>query len=171
MGIGTFWLVPLAVAGGSVDVPSAERGALPDPVAAAAEADTPFSDVQFQVRERVIVRITPLSRVAPPVRMAVPEAEAPRRRPDRRAADCIPVGQIAGVRIGEGRDLLLYMRDRRVIGTQLDRSCQVSSFYSGFYVERPEDGLLCAGRDQLHARSGADCMLGEFHEVTGDDGE
>ncbi len=154
--LGAYWLVPLAFASSSANVDLPEQ------------ADIPFEMVQrqveTQVRQRVIIRITPLSRMTPP-----PAASAmvePPRRPAAEAMErCIPIKDIAGVRLGQGRQLLLYMRDRRIVGTSLDRSCQVSSFYSGFYVERPEDGQLCAGREALHARSGADCMLGKFHEV------
>lgn len=169
LGTGAIWLMPLVLAGTSVDGPPADHALLPDSVDVARQADPPFRDIQFQVRgevrQRVIVRITPLGRVAPPPVVSLPSDAAPRRRPGNAAAECIPIAGIAGVRIGDERNLLLYMHDRRVIGTQLERSCQVSSFYSGFYVERPADGLLCAGRERLHARSGADCLLGSFHEV------
>lgn len=159
--LGAFWLVPLAFASASTDAD------LPE------EAEIPFEMVQrqveTQVRQRVIIRITPLSRMSPPPAADV-MVERPRQRVNKDMERCIPIKDIAGVRLGQGRQLLLYMRDRRVVGTSLDRSCQVSSFYSGFYVERPDDGMLCAGREALHARSGADCMLGSFHEVQpGDD--
>ena len=156
---GTPWLLPLALTGASADVPVA--------AGAPAQAEVPFSDIQFQVetRQRVIIRITPLSRVAPPPTVSLAPVETQRRRPDRDGERCLPLAQVAGVRLGQGRQLLLHMRDRRVFGTTLDRTCQVSSFYSGFYVERPEDGMLCAGREALHARSGADCVMGTFHEI------
>ncbi|MBB3990780.1 hypothetical protein [Croceicoccus naphthovorans] len=158
LALGASLLFPLALASASADVP------LPE------EAAVPFSDIQFQtrteVRQRVIVRITPLSRVSRPQVQADEEPIVVHSR--RPIEDCIPLSNIAGVRLGSGRNLLLYLRDKRVIGTKFDRTCQVSSFYSGFYVERSEDGLLCAGREALHARSGADCVLSSFHEVETD---
>lgn len=164
LGLGAAWLLPLALAAGSSDLPLPDLTLLPD------QADIPFSEVQHQVRvqSRVIVRITPLSRSRDSA-LDRARVEAPRRRPGGAKDQCIPLADIAGVRLGEGRNLLLYLRNRRVVGTSFDRGCQVSNFYSGFYVERPQDGLLCAGREALHSRSGAECMLGSFHELVPDD--
>lgn len=169
LAIGANWLLPLALTGAGPDASAPQPATAPEPVIAApVEADPPaFDDIQFQVqvRQRVMIRITPLSRSAPPP-VAAQHAEAPRRAiADDTPRQCIPIGDVAGVKLGQGRTLLLYMRDRRVVSTLLERSCQVSSFYSGFYVERPADGMLCAGREALHARSGADCKLSAFREV------
>lgn len=166
LGIGATWLLPLALTGAASSV-------LPVPPLAqpivADSVETVFEDIQFQVqtRQRVMIRITPLSRVAPPPPVAVQKAE-PQRKVTGETRQCIPLADVAGVKLGQGRTLHLYMRDKRVISTLLERSCQVSSFYSGFYVERPADGMLCAGREALHARSGADCQLSAFSEVDGD---
>lgn len=126
--------------------------------------------VQHQVRveRRVIVRITPFSARQGTSQMSVPDARADLRSTDTSSPvrdGCLPLAEVTGVRLGEGRRLLLLMRDRRVITASFERSCPVQGFYSGFYVERPKDGLLCAGRERLHARSGAECMLGGFAEA------
>lgn len=161
LGIGATWLVPLVLAGAGVDVPV--EPLQPPPV----DVGPAFEDIQFQttVRQRVMIRITPLSRATPPP-VAVP---APNNRPRSEGDEigqCIPLANVAGVRLGQRRNLLLIMRDRRIVSALLDRTCQVSSFYSGFYVERPADGMLCAGREALHARSGTDCQFGSFRDVT-----
>ncbi|RVQ68919.1 hypothetical protein EKN06_01460 [Croceicoccus ponticola] len=158
------WLLPLALTGASADIPvEGARAPVPDLI------EVSFSEVQFQVqtRQRVMIRITPLSRVAPPPPVTLPKVEPkrPTAAPDA-VQQCIALADVTGLRLGSGRNLLLYMRDRRIISTLLDRSCQVSSFYSGFYVERPADGMLCAGREALHARSGADCQLSAFRDIT-----
>lgn len=128
-----------------------------------------FEAVQHQIRveRRVIVRITPFGARQVPSKMSAPDA-----RPVTRSVDasgpvkdgCVPLSEVAGVRLADGRRLLLFMRDRTVISASFERSCPVQGFYSGFYVERPRDGLLCAGRERLHARSGTDCTLGGFSE-------
>jgi len=171
LAIGATWLLPLALTGAVGDLPASEQTV--SDLTLSAGADIPFAEIQFQTRieRRVIIRIAPLSPMAPPISLQQRKSEpsvAPRRRPGGSAQQCIAIADIAGVRLGEGRDLLLYMRDRRVIGTRLEPSCQVNGFYSGFYVERPDDGMLCAGREALHARSGGDCMLGSFHELEPD---
>ncbi|WP_066552759.1 hypothetical protein [Croceicoccus bisphenolivorans] len=171
LGIGALWLLPLALTGASADVHAIRPVTQTSVVADSTE--TTFSEIRMQVetRRRVMIRITPLSRVAPPPPVVVQKAEPRRRATSGEAQQCIPLEDVAGVKLGQGRTLLLYMRDRRVVRTLLERSCQVSSFYSGFYVERPADGMLCAGREALHARSGADCQLSAFSEVGDEDGE
>ena len=143
---------------------------------------------QVRIEQRVIIRIAP----APVGRAQGPE---PRRgMPDwrrnmfsdlpprfagprfeqRRTAQCVPVSGIAGVKVTEENKLVLFMRDQKMIGTALDKACNPRDFYSGFYLERSADGMLCAGRDTLHARSGANCALGKLHqlvEIDGDDDE
>ena len=125
--------------------------------------------VQHQVRveRRVIVRITPFSTRQGTSQMPVPDAQADIRSVDTSSPvrdGCLPLAEVTGVRLAADRRLLLLMRDRRVITASFERSCPVQGFYSGFYVERPKDGLLCAGRERLHARSGAECTLGGFAE-------
>lgn len=140
-------------------------------LATGAAACHDLGQVQRQVRieRRVVIRIAPLGAASPlPLAPegAAKEIDRPAARPrERDAARCLPLSDIAGVRIGGGGRLLLYMRDQRVISATLERACQVSSFYSGFYVESTEDGQLCVNRDQLHARSGADCTLATFREL------
>ncbi len=126
--------------------------------------------VQHQVRveRRVIVRITPFSarRAASEIPVPLPSEAA---RTETAASDmkggCIPLADVAGVRLAEERRILLFLRDRSVVSATFERSCPVQAFYSGFYVERPGDGLLCSGRERLHARSGADCTLGGFSRL------
>lgn len=129
-----------------------------------------FETVQRQVRveRRVIVRITPFSARRTASELSVPQAApVPRKSAASTNSDgrCVALNEVAGVQLGKDRRLLLYMRDRRVFSASFERSCPVQGFYSGFYVERPADGMLCAGREKLHARSGADCTLGGFTEL------
>lgn len=156
-----------------VSMPSDEAAAQ---VAQAIFGDA-FSNVQHQsddqnqvrVERRVIVRITPFRARRPATELTTPQAPATPGVISESSVEkggCVPLNEIAGVRLGDGRRLLLYMRDRRVFSASFGRSCPVQVFYSGFYVERPVDGLLCAGRERLHARSGGDCMLGSFTELT-----
>ena len=143
-----------------------ETPAVPDHSDPVAET---FGAVQHQIRveRRVIVRITPFGAGQLPSQMSVPDARSVTRSADTATAikeGCVPLAEVAGVRLAEGRRLLLFMRDRSVISASFERSCPVQGFYSGFYVERPRDGMLCSGRERLHARSGADCTLGGFSE-------
>jgi hypothetical protein len=130
-------------------------------------AHRPPEQNQVRIERRVTVRISPS-----------PEAQRERllsalpRRPIRTTfaeedhGECVPIASIAGVQPSEDDDrLLLFLRDRRVLSAELERSCSAQAFYSGFYVERSEDGQLCVERDRLQSRSGASCQLEELHRL------
>ncbi len=115
---------------------------------------------QVRIERRVIVRITPSPN---PIRQNL-MAELPRRSAqprfmERPFGDCLPVSSIAGVQADRGNRLLLFLRDRRLVLANLEKSCSSRDFYSGFYLESSDDGRLCVDRDKLMSRSGAKCEL------------
>lgn len=115
---------------------------------------------QHRVQRRVTIRITPYRQSSRNSLLA----QLPRRGitstfEEREMANCVPVAGIAGVQTGTGNRLLLFLRDERIISLNLERGCEARDFYSGFYVERSEDGRLCVKRDQLQSRSGAKCEV------------
>ncbi len=48
----------------------------------------------------------------------------------------------------------------------LEDQCPALDYYSGFYVVPPPDGKICADRDSIHTRSGADCEVDKFRALT-----
>lgn len=121
---------------------------------------------QFRIEQRVIIRITPqrggnrnelLARL--PQRGLNTEFEE--REMDR----CLAVNTISGVQTGNGNRLLLFLNDQRIVSVNLERACRARDFYSGFYVERNEDGQLCVGRDELQSRSGAKCEVERMRQL------
>jgi len=125
---------------------------------------------QVRIEQRVIIRVSPgvVRRAPPDPRRAMltpfPLFRSSPRTIERRTAQCMPVGAIAGVQ-PDGDRLLLFMRDQRILSTTLEKGCRARDFYSGFLVERTGDGMLCAGRDKLLARSGANCGMGKVRQV------
>jgi len=121
---------------------------------------------QVRVERRIIVRIAPSSDATRARLMA----ELP-RRPIRTAyeeiehGNCVTVADIVGVQPVQDDRLLLFTRDRSVISAALERSCSARSFYSGFYIERSEDGRLCVSRDRLHSREGTTCEVTAFRRL------
>ncbi|BDI61410.1 hypothetical protein [Qipengyuania nanhaisediminis] len=121
---------------------------------------------QVRIERRVIIRISPQR---PGTRNNL-LAQLPRRGLTTRYAEremerCVPVSRIAGVQTGTGNRLLLFMRDQRIVSVNLERACRARDFYSGFYVERSEDGQLCVDRDQLQSRSGARCDIARMSQL------
>lgn len=131
-----------------------------------AEAFLPQVQEQVRIEQRMTVRIIPRAPAPPPnMLMDLPRAGLAPRYEERRMGKCLPVAGIAGVQVGEGNRLILFMRDQRIVSAELEKTCHPRDFYSGFYVDRNGDGMLCADRDVLHSRSGSDCSLKRFRQL------
>lgn len=119
---------------------------------------------QVRIEQRVIIRIVPLGRqAADPL---IPAAQSvPLRIVERPIAGCVPVNQIAGVAGDRGDRLRLLMRSRQVLSVRFGSECRTEAFYSGFFVERKRDGLLCPARDAIHSRSGMRCTVGRISQL------
>lgn len=121
---------------------------------------------QVRIEQRVVVRISPrrtsqrANLLAP-----VPQPELSTRFEERKMGKCVQVDRIAGVQTGSGTRLLLFLRDRRIISVNLEKACSARDFYSGFYVEKNEDGKLCISRDKLQSRSGAKCEVARMRQL------
>lgn len=121
---------------------------------------------QVRIERRVIVRIAPRSPAPRQSLMAeLPQQATPRRMVERKMEDCVNITDIAGVQTTSSDKLLLYLRDRRIVSAKLERSCQSRDYYSGFYLERNEDGRLCVNRDKLQSRSGAKCEIDRIRQL------
>ena len=121
---------------------------------------------QVRIEQRVIVRISPRRSVSRQSLAADLPREAPTRRyEERKMEKCIPVKRIAAVQTGSGNRLLLFLSDRRIITASLEKSCRARDFYSGFYLEQHKDGKLCADRDKLQSRSGANCEIDRLRRL------
>jgi len=121
---------------------------------------------QVRIEQRVVVRIAPQSPTARRNMLAeLPQRALPTRFEEADRAKCVPLEGIAGVQTGSGNRLVLFLRDRRMISVNLEKSCHARDFYSGFYVERHKDGRLCADRDRLQSRTGVRCEVEVMREL------
>lgn len=121
---------------------------------------------QVRIEQRVIIRISPQRGAnRHPLLARLPQNGLTTRYEEREMESCLPVNRIAGVQTGTGNRLLLFLQDQRVISVHLERACRAREFYSGFYVERTEDGQLCVDRDELQSRSGARCDVERMSQL------
>lgn len=159
------------------DAPSGEEGAWRSFAQAAEAMREAVAAQQVRIESRVIIRIAPgPARRAPmDIRRGMfspfPAAPGGARVAERRMAQCLPVGTIAGVQPDGGSRLMLFMRDQRMVSATLEKGCNARDYYSGFLVERSVDGMICAGRDKLLSRSGANCTVGKLTQVIALDDE
>lgn len=146
---------------------------MPDwPVAVAMmQGVEPASSWQFHIEQRMEIRITPRAQAPLPPDMFVgmPDGDFGVRFRERKIGDCLSISGIAGVQPERGNRLLLYMRDRRMVVADLERSCRARDFYSGFYLARTPDGQLCIDRDTLLSRSGMNCKLTRIRQLVESD--
>ncbi|MGB5725171.1 MAG: hypothetical protein WBM39_12225 [Parasphingorhabdus sp.] len=125
----------------------------------------PLAYAQVRIEKRVIIRV-PRRR---PSQLA-PRADFSQDIPqqtfrEKKMGKCLPMNNILGVQMFSDQYLDLVTQDRRRVRAQLEKNCQARSFYSGFYMEKSNDGKMCAGRDILHSRTGAKCEIERFREL------
>jgi len=146
-----------------------EPGSVPAPLDWLARArQTPGAD-QVSIEQHIVIRISPRAPANADPRVAMfydaPDSPGGSHIEERKMGKCVPIDGVAGVQIAQTNKLVLYMRDSRVVSAGLDKGCNARDYYSGFYVARSSDGMICAGRDKLQARNGASCKLGKLHQL------
>lgn len=146
--------------------PAAFDGGEDRPFRVYLEAHEPAGQGQVRIEQRVVVRVAPRPRVSRQDLLAqLPRGEVATRLEERPIGKCLKVERIAGVGTATNNRLILFMSDRRIVSARLEKSCKPEDFYSGFYVERHDDGKLCARRDQLQSRAGAKCGVEAFRQL------
>ena len=118
--------------------------------ASAAQSD----EVRTLVVEReVIMRIPVRSR---PVRPFAWE--------EKRGPKCIEAADIRGAALSGRETVDFFLFDHTRLRAQLSEDCPALDFYNGFYVT-PENGKLCARRDEIHSRIGRSCTIERFRRL------
>lgn len=134
------------------------------PAADAGPGNEPVAG-QVRIERSITIRISP---PGPAVRQAFVAQMAPPVLPkliERKMGKCLPIAGIAAVQPDSSGKLLLFMRDRRLVSATLEKACSARDFYSGFYLERTGDGMLCVNRDRLHSRAGANCAVSKMRQL------
>lgn len=125
----------------------------------------PRPAMQMRIERQMTIRISPrASNTFPSMFAELPDRAMTPRFIERKIGNCVSISRIAGVQTNVDR-LLLYMSDRRVVSARLERACSPRDFYSGFYLSKSDDGLLCVDRDTLQSRSGANCKLSQIRQL------
>jgi hypothetical protein len=127
------------------------------------------SNGQVRIEQTLTIRVAPRQTARPIMLADLPQNGLPSRLEERRMGRCVPMAGIAGMQYGGDRRLILFLRDRRVVSATLEKSCRARDFYSGFYVARNGDGMLCQDRDQLQSRAGANCQIDGFKQLVESD--
>jgi hypothetical protein len=78
---------------------------------------------------------------------------------------CIAWAQIAGSGLLSQDSVDLIFRDNTRIRARLERHCPALDYYNGFYMSATPDGLICADRDSIRARTGGECRIDSFRTL------
>lgn len=125
----------------------------------------PVMLAQVRIERRVIIRV-PRRRPSQTRPMSNFRSRlVPEKYTEKKIGKCLPMNNILGVQMYQGRELDLITRDRKRIRARLEKKCQARSFYSGFYMEKSKDGKICADRDMLHSRTGSKCEIDRFRQL------
>lgn len=81
---------------------------------------------------------------------------------ETKAPKCVAMRSLVGIQAVQRDSIDLITRENERLRAKLNRGCRALDFYSGFYLRPSKDGRLCADRDALHARSGAECEVEKF---------
>lgn len=117
---------------------------------------------QLSIQQRIIIRVPMARRQG---RATAKAAEEPVDWDERKGPKCLAIRSIRGAAITVPNGVDLVLADDHRYRARLERGCRSAGFYSGFYVEPGRDGSLCAGRDELQARSGFACGIDSFKRL------
>jgi hypothetical protein len=84
---------------------------------------------------------------------------------EHRGPRCIAWAQIAGSGLLSQDSVDLVFRDATRVRARLERHCPALDYYHGFYLAATPDGLICADRDSIRARTGGECRIDRFRSL------
>ncbi len=83
---------------------------------------------------------------------------------EHKGPKCLTAAMIAGAAMATPSTIDFVLRDRRRVRARLDSDCSGLDFYGGFYVE-PQDGAICAKREEIRSRAGTTCRIERFRSL------
>lgn len=108
------------------------------------------------IQDEVILRVPVLPRPAAP-RIEWAEHKGPK---------CVPIESVQRAVLSDEDDQVDFiMANHSRLRAELDEDCPALDFYTGFYLQTPDD-RLCAGRDEIHSRIGGSCRIDHFKLLT-----
>lgn len=131
--------------------PAAMAGAPPPPEGVAL--------AQLTIHSRIVIRIPRLD-APPPMPMPVPP-----RFVEKKGPKCVSMDTLAGAVVTSANTIDLLTNEEDQFRAHLADNCPALDFYSGVYLKRTADGMLCAKRDVLRSRSGSACEIIGFKRL------
>lgn len=122
---------------------------------------------QLSIEQRVIIRIPAMPPRSSEAMEATPAPAV--RWKQSKGPRCLPLNLIRAAVVTDDSGVTMVVSRAERYLAHLGRACRPADFYSGFYISPNKDGVLCAGRDTLHARNGSACEIQRFSRMTVED--
>ena len=116
---------------------------------------------QLTIHQRIVIRIPRLLGGRPPQRSEPVE----QRWSIKKGPKCVPMAALEGAIISGADSVDLMVADGTRLRAEFDEDCPALDFYSGLYVKGTADGMICADRDSIRARSGSSCRIEGFKRL------
>ncbi len=116
---------------------------------------------QLTIHQRIVIRIPRILGPRPEQRSEPPAI----RWTEKKGPKCVPMGAVEGAIITGGDSVDLIVADGTRLRAEFDDNCPALDFYSGLYIKGTIDGMVCADRDSIRARSGSVCRIDKFKRL------
>jgi len=83
---------------------------------------------------------------------------------EHKGPKCVSAAMIAGAAMASQSSIDFVLRDRSRVRAEFDSDCEGLDFYGSFYVE-PQDGSVCAKREEIRSRAGSTCRIERFRSL------
>jgi hypothetical protein len=88
----------------------------------------------------------------------------PVRWVEKKGPKCIKADALVAAALHDESSIDFLLRDRRRIRAKMSDECTALDFYGGFYLS-PEEGQICARRDEIRNRIGQSCGIDRFRTM------
>jgi hypothetical protein len=106
---------------------------------------------RMTIRDEIILKV-------PVVR---PRIGWPVRWVEKKGPKCIKADAVVAAALHDESSIDFLLSDRRRIRAQMGNECPTLDFYGGFYLS-PDEGRICARRDEIRNRMGQSCEIERF---------
>lgn len=110
------------------------------------------------VERRTTVRVV-RARRAPSAPPPLPDYKV------RHGPHCLAAADVSGAAVTGPAQVDFALRGGQRVRAELEDECPALDFYRGFYLSPSADGKICADRDMVRTRSGAECAIDRFRRL------
>ena len=106
---------------------------------------------QFTIRDEIVMKVPVIrQRVAWPVGWV-----------EKKGPKCIRSEWVVAAALAGENSIDFLLRDRRRVRAKMDSACPTLDFYGDLYLN-PDDGQICARREEIRNRMGGTCRIERF---------